>query len=566
MQAVRYKTTCKEVPCTPCKERKYTSRRMKREYKKDKYIYYKGTQNILEIKTARKSGNSVPLEVDLDEDKLVLKQSNTQEQLLGNTGTNDANYSSNNVTTKTPTKTNFSLYGNPTRTSLESPASIEKPVLSNVLSFDVSAEKKSGVSKDKEGIEVLSRRLSFLSPFRNFYSEQNQKEPTQKKQSGTTQYERSSPYIFNFMDTTTSKSFLISSEASSAVSSFYDASMDSLIGLSQLPISNTNPFLDIETQEKQETTSFSCSKSSETMMESSINSGSQVRQEKDSRSQRVQRCLRFSRYVRDFEEICVLGSGSFGKVYKCRARLDGCLYAVKVISRKFGSYWERQRALKEIYSLAAFSGCPNIIRYFSSWEEDDVLYIQTEYCEQGSVMSLWWEEKQKFDTSTLIDFLFQVLQGLHFLHSRQVVHLDIKPENIYLTKEGLYKIGDFGLVTSISDGRQNLADFSKDICEGDSRYLPLELLHEDYCDLKKADIFSLGLSAYELARSCKAFLPPSGEEWHQIRSGKLKPLTEVPQKLFDLVEKMVSKEPQNRPSSEEALESLIKLSADLKCR
>jgi len=78
------------------------------------------------------------------------------------------------------------------------------------------------------------------------------------------------------------------------------------------------------------------------------------------------------------------------------------------------------------------------------------------------------------------------------MHSKGFAHLDIKPENVYITPCGVYKIGDFGLMAK-AEGNQTLI-------EGDSRYLPLELLNNEIfnINLTKADVFSLGISVLEL--------------------------------------------------------------------
>lgn len=101
-------------------------------------------------------------------------------------------------------------------------------------------------------------------------------------------------------------------------------------------------------------------------------------------------------------------------------------------------------------------------------------------------------------------------KALQFIHSRGIAHLDLKPENIYI-KNGIYKLGDFGFATSINK--------ELPIEEGDSRYMPLEILNENYDHLDKVDIFSLGATTYELARG--STLPKSGSQFMNLREGKI---------------------------------------------
>lgn len=104
----------------------------------------------------------------------------------------------------------------------------------------------------------------------------------------------------------------------------------------------------------------------------------------------------------------------------------------------------------------------------------------------------------------------QVANALRFIHDKGIAHLDLKPDNIYV-KNGVYKLGDFGCAT--------LTDSSLPIEEGDARYMPQEILNENYDHLDKVDIFSLGVSIYQLIR--KSPMPESGCHFLNLKEGKL---------------------------------------------
>lgn len=104
----------------------------------------------------------------------------------------------------------------------------------------------------------------------------------------------------------------------------------------------------------------------------------------------------------------------------------------------------------------------------------------------------------------------QVANALQFIHEKGIAHLDVKPDNIYV-KNSVYKLGDFGCAT--------LIDNSLPIEEGDARYMPQEVLNENYDHLDKVDIFSLGASIYELIRRLP--LPESGSHFLNLKEGKL---------------------------------------------
>lgn len=109
----------------------------------------------------------------------------------------------------------------------------------------------------------------------------------------------------------------------------------------------------------------------------------------------------------------------------------------------------------------------------------------------------------------------------------------------------MYKLGDLGLATLNSNAR--------DVIEGDSKYLPRELLLEDFSNLPMADIYSLGATVLEIALGRP--LPGSGPEWQQIRDGHL-PMGELhgcPQDLKAVLRWMMHPDPQQRPSADELL-------------
>jgi len=257
-----------------------------------------------------------------------------------------------------------------------------------------------------------------------------------------------------------------------------------------------------------------------------------------------------SRYANDFEELEEIGFGSFGKVYRCRKRLDGWEYAVKSSRRKIRGEYDMQNVLREVYALAALGDNRHVVRYYSAWIEENILYIQTEYLAGGSILEGWKSGSLKFDENEVRELLFQVASGLNHFHSHGLVHLDIKPENLFLSADGCYKIGDLGLTTfsEVSDITERTF-CSGDLSEGDSRYLCKDILEENYSALSKADILALGLSAYELARGPQYPLPTMGEEWQKLRSGGLEPLDSLSPELNDLLRQMVDPDANKRPSA-----------------
>jgi|JI9StandDraft_2_1071091.scaffolds.fasta_scaffold452023_1 serine/threonine protein kinase len=138
-----------------------------------------------------------------------------------------------------------------------------------------------------------------------------------------------------------------------------------------------------------------------------------------------------------------LGSGCFGTVKRCRNKVDGAVYAVKIMG------CNDRKNINEVRAMAVLSNkeCSNIVRYHHSWIEGRQLYMVMEWCET-SLRPLLEEHKKShryFSEGELKSILQDTLKALSELHQYQVVHLDVKPENILKTFAGRYKLADLGL-------------------------------------------------------------------------------------------------------------------------
>jgi len=132
-----------------------------------------------------------------------------------------------------------------------------------------------------------------------------------------------------------------------------------------------------------------------------------------------------------------------------------------------------------------------------------------------------------------------IFQALEFLHAQNIIHLDLKPENIFIGAGGSFKIGDYGLA-STPGVPPSLHS------EGDKYYIAPEILCGVYG--KSADIFSLGLILLELAANVQ--LPPDGVSWQNLRHGDFSELSfdDTSDLLTQLIKDMTSPEPDSRPT------------------
>lgn len=167
------------------------------------------------------------------------------------------------------------------------------------------------------------------------------------------------------------------------------------------------------------------------------------------------------------------------KVYKVRCRRDNRWYAVKEAHHKFRGERDRQQRLQEVAKHERLPPHPHCVRFVKAWEEDYRLYIQTELCRCS--LASYAQENHSIPERTVWEYLVDLLLGLKHLHDHNLVHLDVKPENIFIAKEGFCKLGDFGLVLDLT------LDDSKDPLEGDPCYLAPEIMEGTFT--KAADVF-----------------------------------------------------------------------------
>ena len=239
-----------------------------------------------------------------------------------------------------------------------------------------------------------------------------------------------------------------------------------------------------------------------------------------------------------------IGAGCFGTVYKVRSKEDGKLYAVKIATERYRGLSDRKEKLEEVRKHQFLLPHTNCVRFYQSWEDSGRLYQKFELC-QKSLMDIS-EEKHDLPESQIWDYLIDLLLAVQHLHDHDLIHMDIKPENIFIGMDGICKLGDFGLVIDLAK-----MDSSK-VVEGDPRYLASELLTERKFT-KAADIFSLGVTILELATDLD--LPKHGLLWHQLRqTGPDPQLTKhLSQDLRSVIQHMMLNDHERRPTVEQVL-------------
>ncbi|KAG8677309.1 mitosis inhibitor protein kinase swe1 [Fusarium poae] len=235
-----------------------------------------------------------------------------------------------------------------------------------------------------------------------------------------------------------------------------------------------------------------------------------------------------------FEKVEQIGKGEFSLVYRVtqvdqqqmtfddliatpsKSPGKGKVFAVKKSKQPFQGPRDRETKLREAEILKALSHSEHVVQYFDNWEHNYHLYIQTEYCEEGTLDKFLGNVGRggRLDDFRIFKILQDLCLGLKDIHDAGFMHLDLKPANILVTFEGVLKIADFGLAQSCSSAE------GVDV-EGDREYMAPEMLKGKSC--QSADVFSLGLIILETAAN--VVLPDNGPTWIALRSGDL---SEVP--------------------------------------
>ncbi|GAA5880596.1 hypothetical protein JCM16303_005445 [Sporobolomyces ruberrimus] len=285
-----------------------------------------------------------------------------------------------------------------------------------------------------------------------------------------------------------------------------------------------------------------------------------------------------------------LGNGEFSDACEVADHSrGGQVYAVKRTKQPFSGAKDRLRRLEEVDILRLFTRAqnysPHLITLVDAWEQTGHLYIQTELCPAGN-LAYWLEEygreHEQLDEARIWKILTELTAGVSHMHSRNILHLDLKPANVFITDRGHLKIGDFGLATrwpradplSIVRGAavqspgwnggngdtmwkteagerrmrcKSNGDAPEDLeREGDREYIAPEILRGRYG--KEADVFSLGLVILEAAAN--VVLPDNGPAWQKLRSNDFSDvdLTRLSPALVDLLSGMLHKTPDLRSS------------------
>lgn len=203
-------------------------------------------------------------------------------------------------------------------------------------------------------------------------------------------------------------------------------------------------------------------------------------------------------YNNQYEYIKTLGEGGFGRVFLAIEKKSRRKVAIKELKDK--NDLNQQGIIHEIQQVAKFNHT-HIVSYYHHFEEDGLLYLVMEYCENGTLAN------QKCTADEIIEYIKQVSIALGDLHQKNIIHHDIKPNNILLAQNKQVKIADFGMANKSG---------------GTRAYMSPEMLHYERTALsdERVDVYALGVTLMELLTGTNPFYYKSKEEIMEIHHAK----------------------------------------------
>ena len=246
-----------------------------------------------------------------------------------------------------------------------------------------------------------------------------------------------------------------------------------------------------------------------------------------------------------YELIEKIGGGGMALVYKARCRLLNRYVAVKILRSEFNNDEEFIKRFKVEAQSAASLSHPNIVSIYDVGHEDDIHYIVMEYID-GVTLKEYISEKGALAWKEAANIAIQICSAIEQAHKKHIVHRDIKPHNIMITRDGIAKVTDFGIAKAVSSSTITMVGSTI----GSVHYFSPEQARGGYID-EKSDLYSLGIVLYEMVTGKTPFDgdTPVAVALKHIQNQALQPIEinrDIPKSINDIIMKAIRKEQNSR--------------------
>lgn len=251
-----------------------------------------------------------------------------------------------------------------------------------------------------------------------------------------------------------------------------------------------------------------------------------------------------------YEIVGQVGTGGMSDVYKAKDHALGRYVAIKVLKSEFSEDTNFVSKFRTEAQSAAVLEHPNIVNIYDVGSENGIHYIVMEYVE-GITLKTYIEKKGQLTYKEALSIAIQVGRGIQAAHAKNIVHRDIKPQNIIISTDGKVKVTDFGIARAVSENT-----IHSDVM-GSVHYASPEQARNGYVS-NRSDIYSLGIVMYEMVTGC---VPFDGDSTVAVAIQHLQDEMDPPSKyapnlpisLEKIIQKCTQKSPDRRYDSMESL-------------
>lgn len=250
-----------------------------------------------------------------------------------------------------------------------------------------------------------------------------------------------------------------------------------------------------------------------------------------------------------------LGRGKFAVVRQCISKATGQEYAAKFLKKRRRGQDCRAEILHEIAVLELARSCPHVINLHEVYENSNEIILVLEYAAGGEIFNLCLPElAEMVSESDIIRLIKQILEGVYYLHQNNIVHLDLKPQNILLSS--IYPLGDIKIVDFGMSRKLGNACELREIM-GTPEYLAPEILNYDPITTA-TDMWNIGIIAYMLIAHTSPFVGEDNQETYlnisQVNVDySEETFSSVSQLATDFIQSLLVKNPEKRPTAETCL-------------
>ena len=254
--------------------------------------------------------------------------------------------------------------------------------------------------------------------------------------------------------------------------------------------------------------------------------------------------------ISDFNIIKELGSGTYGRVFLAEHKLTLAKYAIKTIDKRIHTDEKGQAYFKRELEIMYRVHHPNVVKLFGHFEDENFCYFIMEYIEGGNIYSVAPQNSNKLSLKQIASIIKDVISAVYFLHHMQpkIIHRDIKPQNVLLTKELIAKLTDFGWSNYYRQG-----EFKRLTMCGTLSYLAPEIINKEGHD-EHVDIWCIGVLLFDLIAG---YHPFKGYDMNSVRKNinklKIKWPKGMDHDASDLIYKILKYSPEERLSLRQIL-------------